>query len=69
MAKLLFIKVKDGLIGLRNPLDNQLLVPGKIYEMPESQFWLRRLKCGDVFLADQDAVKDEKPKVKSKKGE
>ncbi len=66
MAHLLLIKVKDGLKGLRNPLDNLLLEPGKTYEMPASQFWLRRLEQGDVSLVSQEKPKE---KLKAKKGE
>jgi len=67
MAQILFVKVKEGLTGLRNPLDGILLSPGVVYEVPASQFWLRRLEQGDVMLAAQ--VEPKQKKLKDKKGE
>ena len=68
MTQILFLKVKEGLTELRNPLDGMVLIPGVVYELPASQFWLKRLEQGDVVAVAVQADSKEK-KSKAKKGE
>lgn len=45
----MFIKPRKGLL-IRNPATKALLTKEGC-EVPETLFWLRRLKCGDVQIA------------------
>ncbi len=47
----MFVKPKDGL-PVRDPATKRHL-PAEGKEVPETSYWLRRLKCGDVVLIQQ----------------
>lgn len=47
----MFVRPAEGL-QVRDPATKRLL-PSDGKEVPESSYWLRRLKCGDVVLINQ----------------
>lgn len=50
----MFVKPGPGL-KVRIPHTHELL-PDEGRDVPETQFWLRRVACGDVVLVDQSSA-------------
>jgi hypothetical protein len=64
-AKMLSIRAKQGLM-IRNPLDGKVLPADRNTRVDESQYWLRRLKDGDVYEASEEPKKIDPPKAEKK---
>jgi hypothetical protein len=53
------VKLGEGR-ALRDPVTHMLMKPDEVRDVPQSQFWMRRLRDGDVIPA-QDTPAPEQP--------
>jgi len=63
MSEFLWIKLSEGK-RVRDPLTQQILIPGKAYRVRDGQFWMRRLESRDVELCSPP--KSAQPEVETK---
>jgi len=68
MSEFLWVKLSEGK-RVRDPLSQSILLPGKVYKVRYSQFWLRRVDSGDVIVCEEpkEMKVDAEPKAQAKK--
>ena len=66
--KMMKIKIKEGL-SIRDPKTMSLMQSGLVYKVEKAQFWIRRLRDGDVEIVSDLPPKKEKEKAKKKSDE
>jgi len=66
--KMMKIKIKEGL-SIRDPKTMSLMQSGLVYKVEKAQFWIRRLRDGDVEIVSDLPPKKEKAKAKKKSDE
>jgi hypothetical protein len=55
----MFVKPRAG-VNVRDP-DSKQHIPAEGREVPESNYWLRRLTDGDVIVVDVGQITDSEP--------